>query len=113
MSTELDLADRIAMYVGGGLLVLAIPVMGLATTLAGSTTPLYVYETADGSGQVLAPALAPEGAEIVSAPLVDPNLRAALVLAALAVWAAYAVYRLFTAGGEDASTRTGAATVSD
>jgi multisubunit Na+/H+ antiporter MnhB subunit len=103
MSTDLDLADRIAMYVGGGLLLLAIPVAGLVTTLAGSTTPLYVYETADGSGQVLAPALAPDGAEVVSAPLVDPNLRATLVLAGLLVWGAYGAYRLATAAaGESA-----------
>jgi hypothetical protein len=113
MSTELDAADRIAMYVGGGLLLLAIPVAGLATTLAGSTTALYVYETADGSGQVLAPALAPEGAEIVSAPLVDPNLRATLALLGLLVWGVYAAYRLLTAAGGGATSRTGAPSGAD
>lgn len=48
--TEMTTADRIAMYIGGGLLLLAIPVMGLINVFAGYESPMYVYELAqDGA----------------------------------------------------------------
>ena len=98
-NTQLDLADRIAMLLGGGLLVLAIPVMGVLNVLAGAETPLYTYEATQAgettTGQVLAPALAPEGATIVQSPLFDPTMRAYLAAAGLIVFGLYYAYRLF------------------
>jgi hypothetical protein len=102
MTRQLDIVDKIAMYVGGGLMVLAIPVMGILTTITGSMAPLYAYKAGEETGHVLAPSLAPEGAEIVSSPLVDPNLRAAMVLLALLVWGGCAVYKLY--GGKMAAS---------
>lgn len=109
-TTELDTADEVAMYLGGGLIVLAIPVLGVATTLAGAASPLYVYEGAESAGQAYSAAAVPDGAEVVSAPLVDPHLRAAMVALGLAIWATYAVYRVATPRESTASRRASAGT---
>lgn len=106
--TDFDLADRIAMYIGGGLLLLAIPVMGILNVLAGAESPLYVYEVTQGgettTGHALAPAMAPEGASIVQSPLFDPNLRAYLVAAGLVIFGLYYVYRLFVHAPRETKT---------
>jgi hypothetical protein len=102
MTHDLNLVDKIAMYVGGGLMILAIPVMGILTTLAGSMAPLYSYKAGEETGTVLAPSMAPEGAEIVTSPLFDPNLRAMLILGALVVWGLCGIYKLY--GGEPATS---------
>lgn len=100
MSTQsdLDAMDRIAMFLGGGLIVLAIPVMGLVVTLAGSKSPMYIYEmTQDGrtvSGHALSAGGVPEGATIVSSPIIDPNVRAYIVALGLLIFGVYGVYRL-------------------
>lgn len=72
-----DVVDRIAMALGGGLLLLGVVVGDLINTLAGAPH-LPVEE---------------EGA-IVATPVVSPDLRAYLILLALLVWGVYAVYRL-------------------
>lgn len=104
--TQFDVVDRIAMYLSGGLLVLAIPVMGTIEMLAGNEAPMYAYEVTEGGettgGYALDPSLAPEGAEIISSPVFDPNLRAYLVVAALAVLALAAIYNVAKAAGGDA-----------
>lgn len=96
--TQLDVADRLAMYVGGGLIMLGIPVTGILNVLAGAESPLFTYEVTKGgettTGQVLAPALAPEGASIIHSPLIGPNARAYLVALGLLVFGLYGVYRL-------------------
>lgn len=94
--TNLTTMDKLAMYVGGGLIILGIPVMGLIVTLGGSMSPLYAWETADKSGTVLAPSMAPEGASIVTSPIFDPVLRGYLVLLGLAIFMLLGVYKLFT-----------------
>jgi len=113
-TTQLDYADRIAMYIGGGLLVLAIPVMGVLNLLAGNESPLYTYKVTSGgattTGHALAPDLAPKGATIVASPLFDPNLRAYIAAAGMIIFAAYFLYRLFVPAAreteDDATTAT-------
>lgn len=99
MATDTDLADRIAMYLGGGLVVLGIVVLGLVNLLAGHESPMTIYEVTQGgqttTGYALSPALAPSGATIVSVPPVAPNLRAYIVALGLLVFGVYAIYRLF------------------
>ncbi|ESP89948.1 hypothetical protein K933_00257 [Candidatus Halobonum tyrrellensis G22] len=87
------------MYGGGGLVTLGIVVMGLINVLVGYESPLYVYELTSGgettTGQVVAPALVPEGATVVASPLFGPTLRAYVVALGLIVFGLYGVYRLF------------------
>ncbi|MFB6192233.1 MAG: hypothetical protein ABEI11_02795, partial [Haloarculaceae archaeon] len=67
----LDIADKVTMIVGGGLILLAIPVIGFLTTVAGSMSPLYKYQVTEGGETVVKygiEASIPEGATI----LVDP-----------------------------------------
>lgn len=94
-----DLADKIAMYVGGGLIVLGIAVMGFINLLARGESAMTVYEVTQGgattTGHALSPAMAPAGATIVHVPLFDPNLRAYIVALGLLVFGLYAVYRVF------------------
>ncbi|MFB6082083.1 MAG: hypothetical protein ABEJ67_04595 [Halanaeroarchaeum sp.] len=104
--TELNTMDRIAMYLGGGLLVLALPVMGTIVILAGSMSPLYTYSQGDSTGYALAPGMAPEGAQIVSSPIFDPILRGYIVLIGLVIFMLLAVYKLFSpAPGSGTTTR--------
>lgn len=95
---KLDLADKLAMGIGGGLIILAIPVMGFLTTITGSMSPYYTIRVMENgeavTKTVLGPAI-PAGAEIVNAPLFAPNLRASLVLIGLLVFALYGVYKAF------------------
>ncbi len=75
--TELPLADRIAMALGGGLILIGIAAMGLINVVGGA--PHVPIEE--------------EGA-VVATPIVAPELRALLVAAGLAVWFGYALYRV-------------------
>jgi hypothetical protein len=113
MTDTPDTADRLAMYLGGGLIVLAIPVVGIINTLTGSMTPLYVYEGTEASGQAYSAAAVPQGAEVVSAPLVDPNVRAGMVALGLAIWGLFAVYRLVAGDGATTDRRTTTAGTAD
>jgi hypothetical protein len=69
-------ADRIAMYVGGGLVLLGSVVIGAVETLFGSPHAV----TGDG--------------QIVHEALVPLELRSGIILAGLVVWMLYAVYKL-------------------
>ena len=113
-NSDLDLADKIAMYLGGGLVVLGIVVIGFIEILAGAESPLYAYEvTQNGettTGYTLSPGVAPEGAEIVHSPIFDPNLRAYIIALGLIVFGVYAIYRLFV--HDAVGTRTGQPTPS-
>lgn len=97
-NNELDLADKLAMGIGGGLIILAIPVMGFLTTITGSMSAFYEYKVVEGGEEVVKQgvgAAIPQGAEIVNAPLFAPNLRAGLVFLGLLVFALYGVYKVF------------------
>jgi len=103
---NLNTMDRIAMYLGGGLIILAIPVMGVIVTLAGSMSPLYSFTAGDASGTVLNPAMAPEGAQIVSSPVFDPILRGYLILLGLIIFMLLGIYKLFSPASDTSSTTT-------
>ena len=104
MNDNLDLADKLAMGIGGGLIILAIPVMGFITTITGSLSPLYKYEVMKNGEAVVqhgvGPAI-PDGATILTAPLFAPNMRAWLVLVGLLVFAIYGVYKAFSGAAEE------------
>ena len=89
MGTDTTTADRIAMALGGGLVLVGIAVMGFVNVIAGAPH-LPVEE---------------EGA-IVATPVVAPELRAGLVAAGLVVWLVYGLYTLAsppTDGGQGAT----------
>ncbi|MFC6718169.1 hypothetical protein ACFQGT_11070 [Natrialbaceae archaeon GCM10025810] len=76
-NTETPTADRIAMLLGGGLVLLGTVVLGLLNTLAG------------------APALpVEEDGAIVAEPLVSPDLRAYVIALGLLIWLLFAIYKL-------------------
>ncbi|GAB3684999.1 hypothetical protein GCM10028857_14760 [Salinarchaeum chitinilyticum] len=70
-------ADLIAML-GGGLIVLGVVVLGALNTL---TQNPHIEQTN-------------EAGAVTAEPLVPPDLRAYIVLAGLAIWLCYAVYKL-------------------
>jgi len=108
--TNITTADRIAMYIGGGLMVLAIPVMGLINVLAGYESPMYVYETTQGgsttTGYAITQGTVPQAAELIHSPLIAPNIRAYIIALALVIFGLYAAYRLFVhSAGESEVSR--------
>lgn len=118
MNTDkLGLADKLALGFGCGLIVLAIPVMGLLTTIAGwmsssySTGAYYTYKAGGEVQQGLGPAI-PDGATVTSMPLFGPNLRGGLVLIGLLVFALFGVYKL-VAGRTTSAAETTVATAGD
>lgn len=72
-------ADKIAMALGGGLVLLGTLVMGTLETLIGDPNALPVTN---------------EAGVVVAETTFDPELRAAIVLAGLVVFGLYAMYRL-------------------
>ncbi|MFA9517456.1 hypothetical protein ACERIT_09610 [Halopenitus sp. H-Gu1] len=74
--TEFNTADTIAAYVGGGLVVVGVVVIGLLEIIAGSPHPVT------GEGQIVHEALVPL------------EIRSYIILLGLLVWAGYAVYRV-------------------
>lgn len=81
--TQLTTADKFGMYVGGGLIVLGVVVIGLLEMLLGSPHPVT------GEGQIVHEALVPLA------------IRSYIILAGLAVWALTAVYKLIPNGGTE------------
>jgi len=81
--TTATTADRVAMYVGGGLVLLGTVVIGAVETLFGSPHAV----TAEG--------------QVVHEALVLLDVRSYTIVAGLLVWLAYAVYKL--AGTEPGS----------
>lgn len=110
----LDIVDKATMIVGGGLILLAIPVLGFLTTIAGSMSPLYKYQVTNEAGETVVKhgleQSIPEGATILTDPLVDPMTRAWIVFFGLAIFALYGVYRVVidrkTAAAETSGRRT-------
>lgn len=74
--TELDIADKIAMYVGGGLVVFGTVVIGLLEMVAGSTHPVS------------------EDGQIMHEALVPLEIRSYIIVAGLLIWGIYAVYKV-------------------
>lgn len=69
-------ADEIAMYGGGGLVLLGTFVIGLIEMIGGSGHPV------DAEGQIVHEALVPL------------EIRSYIIIAGLLIWGLYAVYRL-------------------
>jgi hypothetical protein len=78
--SELTTADKVAMYVGGGLVVLGTVVIGLVEMVAGSPHPV------SGEGQIVHEALVPL------------EIRSYIILLGLLVWGVYAVYKVVSGG---------------
>lgn len=70
-------ADRIAMWLGGGLILLGVVVLGLVNELA--TAP-HVEVVEEGT--------------VVATPVVSPDLRAYIIALGLLVWLGFAIYKL-------------------
>jgi len=85
-----DTIDKAAMYLSGGLLLLGVVVTGLIETLAGKP-----YSPAPMTN---------EAGEVIATPAIDPNIRTALVMAALLVMLLYAIYKLATPIEEETGT---------
>jgi hypothetical protein len=91
--SELTTADKIAMYVGGGLVVLGTVGIGLVEMIAGSPHPV------SGEGQIVHEALVPL------------EIRSYIILVGLLIWGLYAIYKVVaikpSAGATQREMRTG------
>lgn len=76
-TNTLSTADRIAMLVGGGLIVFGTIVLGFINVITNSPHLVVMEE-----GQV------------VAEPLITPDIRAYLVLLGLLVWLLYGLYKV-------------------
>ncbi|MEF8789788.1 MAG: hypothetical protein V5A61_06645 [Haloarculaceae archaeon] len=86
--SELTTADRIAMYGGGGLVLLGVVGIGLLEMLLGSPHPV------SGEGQIVHEALVPL------------EVRSYIILLGLLIWGVYAVYKV-AASPPSSGTGTG------
>jgi len=91
-----DTIDKLAMYLSGGLLLLGVVVSGLIEVLAG-----HPYGAAPQTN---------EAGEVIASPAIDPNIRTALVVAALLVMLLYAIYKLATPIEEETGAAATAST---
>jgi hypothetical protein len=93
MQHDIDTIDRVAMGLGGGLMLVGVVVLGLVEVLAG---PPY------GAAPVTN-----DAGEVVATPMVDPALRTGLVIAGLVVLFLWGLYRMAVVGAAgDAARRT-------
>ena len=96
MTDTLPAADRAAMIVGGSLIVIGTVVLGLIETFVGNPSPVAVTN---------------EAGDVIAAPTIPPEIRAALIGLGLLVWGVYGVYKLAApTGGETTPTGTTAMT---
>jgi len=91
------------MIVFGALIVIAMPIIGLINTFAGSMSGMFEYVEGEESGYALSQAGVPEAAEITAQPIVGPNVRAILIAVALIVLGLLAVYRLSVVSGQSSA----------
>lgn len=85
--SELPTADKIGMYVGGGLVVLGVLVIGILDLVLGAGHPV------DGEGAIVHEAIIPL------------DIRAYIILLGLVIWGLVAAYNLV--GGQAASEPAG------
>ncbi|MDZ7702516.1 MAG: hypothetical protein U5J98_10915 [Halobacteriales archaeon] len=79
--TQLSSADKFGMYVGGGLVILGVVVIGLLEMLLGAGHPVT------GEGQIVHEALVPLA------------IRSYIIMAGLAAWGLTALYKLVPGDG--------------
>ena len=104
MTDEITSVERVGMLLIGALVVIAMPVLGLLVTLTGSMSPMVSYSTAESSGYALTTGAIPDGAAVTAAPIVEPNLRAAMLAVAVVILGFLAIYRLLAVSGSKASS---------
>lgn len=80
--TEIGTADRVAMLVGGGLVLLGTVVLGFLDLFVGNPYPMPVTNDAG---------------EIIANPTFSIEIRGTIIALGLAVFALYAVYKVFAA----------------
>ncbi|MFB6122350.1 MAG: hypothetical protein ABEJ78_02685 [Haloferacaceae archaeon] len=85
--SQLTIADEIALYLGGGLVLLGTVGVGLLEIIAGSPHPVT------GEGQVVHEALVPL------------HVRSYIILLGLVIWGAYAVFKVLATTPETGGTR--------
>lgn len=73
---NLDLIDRIALYVGGGLVVIGVVLIGFLEMVVGAGHPV----TGDG--------------QIVHEALINIQLRSSIIILGLLIWGLYAIYKV-------------------
>lgn len=73
---ELTIPDKVAMYVGGGLIVLGTVVIGFIEMVGGSGHPV------SGEGQIQHEALVPL------------EIRSYIIIAGLLIWGLYTIYKV-------------------
>ena len=78
--SDLTIADKIAMYVGGGLVLLGTVGIGILEMALGSPHPV------SGEGQVVHDALVPL------------EIRSYIILLGFLIWAVYAIYKVAVGG---------------
>ncbi|MFQ3294146.1 MAG: hypothetical protein ACI9EZ_000078 [Halobacteriales archaeon] len=76
--SELNTIDKLAMYIGTGLVLLGTAVIGLVEMLIGSTHPVT------GEGQ------------IVHESLVPVDIRSYIIILGLVIWGLYAIYKVLS-----------------
>ena len=79
---DLNPIDRIALLLSTGLMLLAIPVLG-------------VLELLDGAPYGAAP-LTNDAGEVIATPLIDPNIRTGLIMLGLIVLLLWGIYKMIT-----------------
>lgn len=80
MQHNYDAIDKLAMAVGGALMLLGVVVLGIVEILGGEP-----YSAAP---------ITNEAGEIVATPMIDPNLRTGLVILGLLVLLLWGLYRM-------------------
>ncbi|MFB6114155.1 MAG: hypothetical protein ABEJ58_08670 [Halodesulfurarchaeum sp.] len=100
--------DKAVMIASGALVVLGMPVAGILVTITGSMSPMVTWAKGDSTGHALSAAGIPEGAQVVSSPLILPNTRALLLVIAVLLLGLLALYKLFQSPAEPAPTPVGA-----
>lgn len=80
MQTNYHALDKLAMAVGGALMLLGVVVLGIVEILGGE--PYGAAPITNDAG------------EIVASPLVDPNIRTGLVILGLLVLLLWGLYRM-------------------
>lgn len=85
---QLDTIDRIALYLGGGLVLIGVVGIGLIEMIGGTSHPV------SGEGQIEHDALVPL------------EIRSYIILLGLLIWGLYAVYRVVATKPEGGAAST-------
>lgn len=82
------MADKLAMALGGGLILLGTAVLGFFETVIGNPSAIPITNDAG---------------EVVATTTFDPSLRASIIALGLIVWLLYALYKVVGAVGSSSA----------